>query len=81
MGLFDDKRGKHSRELGFYFDTGLQFGLSIIFGFLGGWWLDTKAGTLPLFLLTGIFFGAIAGFYNLYRQVTAHNRRKDSDET
>ena len=79
MGLKGDSKEKQSRELGYFFDTGLQFGLSIIIGFFAGWWIDKKAGTTPLFLLCGIVFGAVAGFYSLYRQVTAYNRRKKSE--
>ena len=68
-----------SRELGFYLDTGLQFGLSIIVCFLGGWWLDTKTGMTPLFIILGIFLGAALGFYHLYRRLMAHNREHDSE--
>ena len=79
MSVKGDSKERQSRELGFFFDVGIQFGLSIIIGFFAGWWIDKKAGTTPLFLLSGIGFGAVAGFYNLYRQVMAHNRRKKSE--
>ena len=49
MGLRKKSKEQQSRELGFYFDAGLQFGLSIIIGFLAGWWIDKKTGYTPLF--------------------------------
>lgn len=63
-----------SRDLGFYIDIGLRFGLSIILCFLGGWWLDGKTGLSPLFMLFGIAFGAVAGFYNLYKSIIKHQK-------
>lgn len=63
-----------SKELGFYIDTGLRFGLSIVLCFLGGLWLDRKTGLTPLFMLCGIMFGAVAGFYNLYRSMMGHQK-------
>ena len=44
---------------------------------LGGWWLDEKVGTSPLFLILGIFLGSGAGFYNLYKTlVDGEEKRK-----
>ena len=65
-----------SKELGRYLEAGTQFGLSIIIGFFGGWWLDGKTGTSPLFIILGVFLGAGAGFYHLYRLLLAHEKRK-----
>lgn len=46
---------------------GLQFGVSIAIGALGGNWLDNRFGTGPWLLLLGVIFGAAAGFRDLYR--------------
>ena len=46
---------------------GIQFALSILLGLYGGQWLDRRLGTPPLFLITGVFLGAGAAFYSMYR--------------
>lgn len=45
---------------------GLQFGISIAIGALGGNWLDRKFGASPWFLMLGVIFGAAAGFRDLW---------------
>ena len=54
-----------------YFSFGIQVAGSFAFYLLGGYWLDIKFSTLPLFLIIGILFGAISFIYfmrKLYRQ-------------
>ena len=45
---------------------GLQFGISIAIGALGGNWLDKKFGTTPWLLVIGLLLGAAAGFRDLW---------------
>lgn len=41
---------------------GIEVGLSVVVGLLGGWWLDEKLGTSPWLALAGTGFGmATAG--------------------
>lgn len=68
-----------SKEIGRYLEAGMQFGLSIIICFLGGWWLDGKTGKTPLFMIIGVIFGAGAGFYQLYRLLLTHDKRKNRE--
>jgi F0F1-type ATP synthase assembly protein I len=49
--------------------VGLQFAGSILVFLFVGRWLDTRLGTGPWLLLAGVFIGAGAGFYSLYRQL------------
>lgn len=37
----------------------------LLIGVFGGKWLDSKAGTEPLFLIVGLFAGLGAGVYGL----------------
>lgn len=48
---------------------GLTWALSVLFFLLGGWWLDGKLGTEPLFMIVGAFVGAAAGFYSLWHHL------------
>ena len=57
--------------LGWVFATGLFMG--------GGWWLDGKIGTVPLFTIIGAFVGGGAGFYSLYRHIVMDPRRENED--
>lgn len=70
------KFGRAYAQAGAYISFGLQFAISILFCLFIGWWADGKLGTTPLFLLIGTFFGAGAGFYNLYRGLVAEQRKK-----
>ncbi|HIE09968.1 MAG TPA: AtpZ/AtpI family protein [Armatimonadetes bacterium] len=38
-------------------------------GLLGGWFLDQRLGTLPVFTVSLLFLGAVAAFYRLYRML------------
>ena len=53
------------------YSFGLQVAVSFAFYMLGGYWLDKKFSTLPLFLLIGILLASISFVYfmrKLYRQ-------------
>ena len=63
-----------------YAGLGIQLAASILLGLYAGQWLDTRLGTAPLMLILGVFLGAGAGFYNLYRVLTA-TQRHERDRT
>ncbi|CAN5693083.1 hypothetical protein BH23GEM8_BH23GEM8_17590 [soil metagenome] len=57
--------------------VGLQFaGAIVLFLFLGRW-ADEQLGTEPWLLLIGVFVGAGAGFYSLYRQLVIAPRQRE----
>jgi len=58
--------------------VGLQFAASIFVCLYAGQWLDRKLGTAPWFLLIGVFFGAGAGFYSMYRKLMAAQAREEA---
>lgn len=60
---------------GRYAGLGLQFAISIVFFLFVGQWLDGRFGTDPLFLYLGVFVGAGAAFYSMYRNLMADQRR------
>jgi ATP synthase protein I len=60
--------------------VGLQFAGSIVFFFLVGWCLDQRLGTTPWLLILGVFTGAGAGFYAMYRQLVIRPRERQERE-
>ena len=54
---------------------GFQFAGAILLFLFAGQWLDRRLGTGPLFLIVGVFLGASAGFYAMYRRLMAAQRR------
>ncbi len=50
---------------------GLQFAASIVLFVFAGQWLDRRFGTGPVFLIVGVFLGAGASFYSMYRKLMA----------
>jgi F0F1-type ATP synthase assembly protein I len=57
--------------------VGFQFAAVIVVFLFVGQWLDKKFGTNGLFTIVGVFVGAGGAFYNMYRKITAAQRRDD----
>jgi len=56
-------------DLGRYAGLGVQFALTMaVLGGLG-WWLDSRFGTVPWLLVTGVLVGAIGGFVRIVKAV------------
>lgn len=55
---------------------GTEFALSEVVGTLGGWWVDTKLGTLPWCLIAGVFVGFAVGFYRILQVVRSANKKR-----
>jgi F0F1-type ATP synthase assembly protein I len=49
--------------------VGIQFAASILLFLYVGKWVDSKLGTAPWCLIAGVFVGAGAGFYSMYRKL------------
>jgi F0F1-type ATP synthase assembly protein I len=60
-----------------YAGLGLQFALAIVLFLFVGKWLDEKLGTSPWLLVAGVFLGATAGFYSIYRRLMADQRKEE----
>lgn len=70
------KRRNEAFTVGRHLDLGLRFAVSILIGIGGGYWLDTKINTLPIFLIVGLLLGLTSGFLTLYRAVYPNETRK-----
>jgi ATP synthase protein I len=58
--------------------VGLQFAVTLLICLWLGTWLDRKFGTAPVFLYVGVFLGAGAAFYSMYRQLMANLERDEA---
>ena len=50
--------------------AGITFALILVLFTLGGWWLDGKLGTSPLWVLLGFACGSVGGFIHLVEKVS-----------
>lgn len=57
--------------------VGLQFAVAIIAFLFAGQWLDNRLDTGPVFTIGGVFLGSGAAFYNMYRKITAAQKKDD----
>jgi len=62
--------GSRPIGLGMAAAGGIEFTVTIVLGLFVGRWLDRRMGTGPWLLILGVFVGAAAGFYHLYRALT-----------
>jgi ATP synthase protein I len=56
---------------------GMQFVVAILLFLFLGKWLDDRLGTTPWLLIAGVFLGASASFYSIYRRLMADQKRED----
>lgn len=78
-------------QYGSYINLALSFGIMMIaalfLGFFGGEWLDRRLGTSPIFMILGIIFGAVVGFYSLFGELSGllkdkpdHEEKQEDDD-
>jgi F0F1-type ATP synthase assembly protein I len=71
----EDRR--QARKFGRYAGVGLQFAVAVIVFFYAGQWVDRKFGSDPWGVVVGVFVGAGAAFYGMYRQLMADLQRDE----
>ncbi|MEE2789990.1 MAG: AtpZ/AtpI family protein [Myxococcota bacterium] len=58
---------------------GIELGVSVLLGLLGGWWLDIELDCRPWFLLLGIVLGFAAGIRSIVRTLRIFSAEADED--
>ena len=61
--------------------VGIQFAAAIIVFLFLGQWVDRRLGTSGVFTIAGVLVGGGAAFYNMYRKITAAQRRDDEERS
>ena len=59
--------------------VGLELGISVILGLVGGYYLDGYLGTTPWMMLLFLVFGLIAGFRGVLRAVERSERAAERE--
>jgi len=62
---------------GRYAGIGIQFAASIVLFLYAGQWVDRRLGTTPIFLIAGVFLGATAAFYSIYKRLMRDLKREE----
>jgi F0F1-type ATP synthase assembly protein I len=72
----DGMRRERSSAAG-YAGVGFQFAITLLLGLAAGYWADKKYGT-SYFTFVGVFVGAGAAFYSMYRQLMRNLERDEN---
>jgi F0F1-type ATP synthase assembly protein I len=78
--LLNREQREQLKQLGSLSTIGLELGLSIALGYLGGRWLDGKLGTEPWLQWIGLSLGLAAGALSLYRVVRRAQRMMEEED-
>ncbi len=70
----DDGWARTVRDVAPYLGLGTALAGTVLACLAGGYWLDGKLGTRPLFFLVGGAFGLFAGLYSFFKSVTVRKR-------
>jgi F0F1-type ATP synthase assembly protein I len=60
--------------------VGIQFAATLVIMTLAGHWLDTRLGTVPLFLILGMLLGFLGATIALIRQVSPPRDKGDGSD-
>ena len=79
----DEKRSQRSPKGGLsgadFAGVGMQFAIAILVFLFAGHWLDKRLGSNGLFTIAGVFIGAGAAFFSMYRKISAAQKQDDAD--
>lgn len=63
-----------------YVVAGTQLAMTVLLGFLGGYYLDRKLGWEPWAMLAGAFLGLALGLYNFLAPFMSGNRKDNGSD-
>jgi ATP synthase protein I len=68
---------KYYKDVGPYLGTGVQLAAIVVLMFFLGRWIDSQAGTDPVFTLIFAVFGIAAGLFNFIKTVLSLSKTED----
>jgi ATP synthase protein I len=72
--------GKTSAYIALFSEIGFVLLISVLAGVLGGYWLDQRLGTIPIFVLVGFAIGTTGGAIGCWRLIGRFLARLDEDD-
>jgi F0F1-type ATP synthase assembly protein I len=72
--------GKTSAYVALFSEIAFVLLIAVLVGTLGGYWLDQRLGTNPVFALIGFALGSISGAVSCWRFLTRFLAQMDKDD-
>ncbi|MGD0862139.1 MAG: AtpZ/AtpI family protein [Candidatus Limnocylindrales bacterium] len=72
--------GKASAYIALFSEVGFVFLAAVLAGVLGGYWLDQRLGTVPVFVLVGFAIGSVGGGVACWRLMARFLARLDAED-
>ena len=70
--------GKTSAFVALFSEIGFVLLIAVLAGVLGGYWLDQRLGTVPVFVLVGFTIGTVAGAIACWRLIARFLAQMDA---
>jgi F0F1-type ATP synthase assembly protein I len=72
--------GKASAYIALFSEIAFVLLVTVLAGVLGGYWLDQRLGTIPIFVLVGFAVGTTGGAIGCWRLIARFLARLDEDD-
>jgi F0F1-type ATP synthase assembly protein I len=72
--------GKASAYIALFSEIAFVLLVAVLAGVLGGYWLDQRLGTIPIFVLVGFAIGTTGGAIGCWRLITRFLAQLDDDD-
>ncbi|HJX67675.1 MAG TPA: AtpZ/AtpI family protein [Candidatus Limnocylindrales bacterium] len=72
--------GKASAYIALFSEIAFVLLVAVLAGVLGGYWLDQRLGTIPIFVLVGFAIGTTGGAIGCWRLIARFLAQLDDDD-
>ena len=72
--------GKASAYVALFSEIAFVLRIAVLAGVLGGYWLDQRLGTVPIFALIGFALGCVGAAVACWRFITKFLAQMDEDD-
>jgi F0F1-type ATP synthase assembly protein I len=72
--------GKTAAYVALFSEIAFVLLIAVLAGVLGGYWLDQRLGTNPIFVLVGFLVGTVSGAVACWRFISRFLARMDEDD-
>ena len=75
-----EEKAREAYKSARFASMGIELGVSVLLGLLGGWWLDIQFDCRPWLLLSGIIVGFAAGIRSIVRTLRIFSREAEDEK-